>query len=211
LTKVNGARKEKTSKLKQGQKTGAKKSNDKKSSSTHQAGIKIDTKERIAAANARLNGMDIVEYIESKMAENGSDSASEKNVANQSRKIINKTENLDQSYSVKRHIAESKKDAKISSILSKPTVFHTEGTPIEISRCTSLSDLTIDSEPKSMEFSALKGKLTQDPIAQVDGTKVENSCYMVWKKDDLDSQCNDQLEDAKKVSVAFYSQALVLL
>lgn len=50
---------------------------------------------------------------------------------------------------------------KTSTFLpNKPTSFATEGTPIEISRCTSLSDLTIDSDQHNYDFAALKNKMS---------------------------------------------------
>ena len=156
--------------MKQVQKAGSKKANnqpsDKKSASGHQPGLKIDTRDRIAAADERLNGMDIVEYIESKMASSDNEATSDRRAEKKSQRVKESAESLGQSYSVIRHIAEARRDAK-SSLHCKPTTFNTEGTPIEISRCTSLSDLTIDSEPKNFEFSALKGRLTQDATAQV--------------------------------------------
>ena len=174
-------------------------SSERKNISLHQSGTKIDTRERIAAANARLNGMDIVDYIELKMAESGDESVSERKLSRKNCKVNSNAENLCQSYSVKRHIADSKKNEKIFA-QSKPTTFHTEGTPIEISRCTSLSDLTIDSESKSFEFCALTGKLALNSLVHVDDTNSENNNNSILLMNSgLENQCFDQLEAEKKV------------
>ena len=63
---------------------------------------------------------------------------------------------------------------------NRPTTFATEGTPIEISRCTSLSDLTIDSDHHNYDFAALKSKLGPDTTDtaghdDVDGNRAPTS------------------------------------
>ena len=102
----------------------------------------------------------------------------------QSSKEVQKTvETLDPSYSVKKtqknmqknleHLEKSSDnllqlpavvdDAKVTAFLhARPTTFATEGTPVELSRCTSLSNITMDSE--KYEFTEMKRKMLERKI-----------------------------------------------
>ena len=127
-----------------------------------------------------------------------------------SREVMKTVETLDETYSVRKRLRSADKQsmevnerkdisskcvrenfpvigqhAKVQAFLqSKPTTFATEGTPAEISRCTSLSDLTIESESKSFEFGALKHRLDDQPQEVVAGGKahefpsVLNTCEL---------------------------------
>ncbi|XP_076813622.1 uncharacterized protein LOC143460114 isoform X2 [Clavelina lepadiformis] len=173
---------------------------------------KYDTSERIAAANNRLNGMDILQYIENKMSSvPAADDSSgelaketipskpeekEEIIANgqRSRHIMKTVETLGHSYSVKKQLRTTDKvdvsdkatswepasstdsfvnssipmmsnKSKVQAFLqSRPTTYNTEGTPIEMSRSTSLSNLTVESGTENYNFSALQNRAAEKQL-----------------------------------------------
>lgn len=159
----------------------------------------FNVKETLAAADSKLNGIGIVQYIDSKMGEDERRSPEikkqnadeSKNVPDvkpvdtenrrgpSSREVIQTVETLNETYSVMKQLRANEKQtqdqptsqapqtqlpsnqAKVQAFLHQggPISYAIEGTPVEMSRCTSLSNLTMDSGPDTYDFGALQRKM----------------------------------------------------
>ena len=165
---------------------------------------RFDIEKSIAAAETKLEGIHIVDYIDRKMSTGGGDATSserehpsskshadpapcengDRTHALSARQVINTVETLNESYSVKKQLRVNERrsqpasrppdpegaqsgQAKVRAFLQNgPVSYNVENTPIEMSRATSLSNLTVDSGPDTYDFSALHRRIAEKQVAE---------------------------------------------